>query len=187
MKLTFVRWEQKNRSFLPDLFSVWTHISIYTVTHILPSAYANVVWLVALCRWGMRSPSSSCWCGWRKQCHRVRRLSWRPRITSTSVAGEGTQKYKKYYFVLYFYIFKDIYLLLLFPQLIFLQKTERQQRPELWDHLCKWTQRCTRPLQVRFIHVLFSCFKGLFTYIIMMPTIGESINNQQIMASVKQQ
>lgn len=161
MKLTFVRREQKNISFLTDLFRVWTHRYLYTVTHLWPPADANVslrvLWLITLCRWGMRSPSSSCWCGWRKQCHRVRRLSWRLRITSTRVAGEGTQNYKKK-IVLYFYIFKDIYLLLLFPQLIFLQQTERQQRPEFWDHLCKWPQRCTRPLQVRFIHVLISYF-----------------------------
>lgn len=35
-----------------------------------------------------------------------------------------------------------------------LQQTEGQQRPKLWNYLCKWTQRCTRTLQVTLTHSL---------------------------------
>lgn len=49
-----------------------------------------------LSRWGMRSQSSSCWCGWRRPCQRGRRRSWRLQSTSITVEGECTRKYMRW-------------------------------------------------------------------------------------------
>lgn len=52
-----------------------------------------VVVVDAVCRSGMQSPSSSCWCGWRSRCRWGGRLSWQLQNTSTCVAGENANKY----------------------------------------------------------------------------------------------
>lgn len=58
-----------------------------------PGQYITVV----LCRWGMQLQSSSCWCGWRRQCHWGRRLSWRLQHTSMSAVGEHACKYSRWW------------------------------------------------------------------------------------------
>lgn len=85
-------------------YPVHTHLNSFTVLKCKMPAHssriividAETFWVkcvfMALCRWGMQSQSSSCWCGWRRRCHRGRRRSWQLQNTLMSVAGEGWQK-----------------------------------------------------------------------------------------------
>lgn len=59
------------------------------------SVFALVLlWPILPCRSETPSPSSSCWCGWRKKSHWECRPSWRLQNTSTSVASEHTYECK---------------------------------------------------------------------------------------------